>query len=742
MTSKDIASKVKDEVLDTYPQDGINIVIPAPDNYAFQLTSTSNELQALNQDNNDGMSIINLNDCERLLKQHYNISENATLIILKYEKMTGVGSEKSIQYEIYNPNDFKILNLYICENTDIDISIPIYVDEEIENLYYDLKDQGYDLFDRNSRFYIDICTPFQAENGADVLLVDRVYYFFSKVANLTICPSNCQYSSFSIEKKYLSCQCDVDNESIDLTNTEKFIGQLFYNLTDYILKYTSYKTMKCYKLVFSFKHFIKNAGSIILLILFLTYFGFFIYFLIKGLLPLKTNISKLLFDDNNVDNKLDPFFDYGTKSTKSAKSAKIKKISNNAKSTKSTKSTKSSKTTKSKLNSRQAKSTKGYNPPRRSLKNTLKINFGKKDRLIENKILASKQGINNNKSNNNSFIDVGKKDNTIKEEPDNKSNIVQTHSTKGNTNNNNDNNKKAIQINAGGVKSFYMNFNIGSSMKLKPKENSEDAKSEKTKKNRNKTRQVKFKEILESNSSMIENQMPKIEEELDDYELNHLGYLAALKLDKRNCCQIYCSLLKRDQNIMYTCITCNDYNLLYVKAAKFIFVLATLMAMNAFLFADKSFHKLFMSGVHYYFSYQVLQMSLSIIITYVVEVILCYVTFTDRYIYEIKSFHKNENNLDKIFKILKFVRNKLLAFFIVALVVVLFYWYLISAFCAVYPNTQKNYLIDCTISFAVFSIIPFFVYAISALLRVISLKDINKKRFKCLYKAGQTFPIF
>ena len=740
MTSNDIASKVKNEVLDTYPQDGINIVIPAPDNYGFQLTSTSNELQALNQENDNRMSVINLNDCERLLKEHYNISENATLIILKYEKLTGIGSEKSIQYEIYNPNNFELLNLSICENTDIDISIPIDVSEEIENLYYDLKNEGYDLFDRYNKFYIDICTPFQAENGADVLLVDRLHYFFSKVINLTVCPSNCQYSSFSIEKKYLSCQCDVDNENIDLVNPEKFIGKLLYNLTDYVLKYTSYKTMKCYKLVFSFKHFIKNAGSIILLVLFLVYFGFFIYFLSKGLLPLKTIISKLLFDEKNVDNKLSPFFDISAKSTKSAKSAKIKKISNNAKSTKSTKSTKSSKTTKSKLNSRQAKSTKGFNPPRRSLKNTLKINFGKKDRLIENKILASKQGNINNKSNNNSFIDVDKKDNTIKEEPDNKSNIIQTRSIKENNyNENNNNNNKAIQINAGGVKSFYLNFN---SMKLRPKENSEDAKSEKTQKKRNKIKQVKFKEILESNSSMIENQIPKLEEELDDYELNHLGYLAALKLDKRNCCQIYCSLLKRDQNIMYTCITCNDYNLLYAKVAKFVFVLATLMAMNAFLFADKSFHKLFMSGVHYYFSYQVLQISLSIIITYVVEVILCYVTFTDRYIYEIKSFHKNENNLDKIFKSLKFVRNKLLSFFIVALVVLLFYWYLISAFCAVYPNSQKIYLLDCTISFVVFSIIPFFVYAISTLFRVISLKDVNKKRFKCLYKVGQSFPIF
>jgi len=35
MTSNDIESKVKNEVLDTYPQDGISITIPAQDNFAF-----------------------------------------------------------------------------------------------------------------------------------------------------------------------------------------------------------------------------------------------------------------------------------------------------------------------------------------------------------------------------------------------------------------------------------------------------------------------------------------------------------------------------------------------------------------------------------------------------------------------------------------------------------------------------------------------------------------------------------
>ena len=59
--------------------------------------------------------------------------------------------------------------------------------------------------------------------------------------------------------------------------------------------------------------------------------------------------------------------------------------------------------------------------------------------------------------------------------------------------------------------------------------------------------------------------------------------------------------------------------------------------MNPLFFANKSFHKLFISGVHYYFEYQILQIFLSIIITSVLEVILCFLTKTDRHIYKINK---------------------------------------------------------------------------------------------------------
>jgi len=254
---------------------------------------------------------------------------------------------------------------------------------------------------------------------------------------------------------------------------------------------------------------------------------------------------------------------------------------------------------------------------------------------------------------------------------------------------------------------------------------------------------VRFKDALDSISSMIDKEPKKNEGIiLDDYELNHLDYLDALKMDNRNYCKIYCSILKRDQLVMNTFFACDDYNLYYIKAPKFIFILCTLMTMNAFLFNDKSFHKLFISGVNYYFNYQVLQIVLSVIITYVVEMALCYLTHTDKYVYEIKSLQKNEINSEQVFNILKRVRIKLITFYAIIFVILLFYWYSVSAFCAVYPNTQKIYLIDCLLSFIFLSLIPFITYAIVTIFRVISLRDRDKKRFNCLYKIGQLFPIF
>ena len=61
-------------------------------------------------------------------------------------------------------------------------------------------DQGYDPFNINDKFYREICTPYKSENGTDVLLDDREEFIYNSIANETICPDNCEYSSYYATK--------------------------------------------------------------------------------------------------------------------------------------------------------------------------------------------------------------------------------------------------------------------------------------------------------------------------------------------------------------------------------------------------------------------------------------------------------------------------------------------------------------------------------------------------------------
>ena len=77
------------------------------------------------------MTIIDLKDCENLLRQSYNIETSLPLIFLKYEKTSGLASGKNIQYEVYHPITFERLNLAKCseKNLDIEMAIPLELDD-------------------------------------------------------------------------------------------------------------------------------------------------------------------------------------------------------------------------------------------------------------------------------------------------------------------------------------------------------------------------------------------------------------------------------------------------------------------------------------------------------------------------------------------------------------------------------------------------------------------------------------
>ena len=268
-------------------------IIEGKDDFYFQLTSVEDELKSLESNNNsNNFSKIDLGTCENILKEKNNINENVSLLILKYEKITNISKDRNLQFEIYEPLNKTRLNLSICNNISIDIYIVI-LNEQLLTIYNQAKDLGYDIFDINSNFYQDICSTYTSPQGTDVLLSDRINYYFNN--EQTQCQPNCQFSEYSFEKQNLKCKCEIESDKINFEKNNFSYKNTYKSFYD-VLKYSNYKVLKCYNLAFSFNIFKNNRGNIIMIIFIAIFLILlFIYFL-KGITSFKMDISRNIFN--------------------------------------------------------------------------------------------------------------------------------------------------------------------------------------------------------------------------------------------------------------------------------------------------------------------------------------------------------------------------------------------------------------------------------------------------------------
>ena len=649
-SKEDILNKLRD-ILDTYPGKGAKLTIDINNGYAFQIKDSSKGEELTNTNN---LAVIDLGECEQKLKEHYHINSEQPLIILTYEKVTNKPSDKFIQYEVYNPITFQKLELSYCENTEISMYIPINLPEETINFYKDMMDQGYDPFNINDKFYREICTPYKSENGTDVLLDDREEFIYNSIVNEPLCPANCEYSSYFLDEKYVKCDCNVNTSGIDTLDLHHISGKNVYKSFVSTLKFSNYKVMICYNLVFNLKIFLHNYGSISTLILFLVYVIFIVYYAFKGITTLKINISKLMFESTKSSNE----------GIKIIPEENFKKNRNENK----RRSTNYSHKNKAKIE---------FPPKRNSTRKPTKATM----------IVKETEGVE--------FIPTKKDANKQKV----KRRSFKLHS-KAEKN-------KLIEQPAQNLKTSGEEIN-----EAKIKENEENEIKKKT--------QVK----------------------LDNFELNNLEYDQAWELDKRGFCTTYCSVLMREHLILLTFFSWKDYNLFHVKIERFFIAICTDMTLNGLFFIHESMHKKYTENEDFTFIQKLPQLLFTLLVSHALEVIICFFSMTDSAFYEIKSLPKTKENREKIVNIIDCVKNKLIGFYIFTFLLFLFYWYFISAFCAVYQNTQIIFLRDSGISFLISCIDPFIIYAFTCLLRAISLSKLFAKKLCCLYKLSDIIPFF
>ena len=221
-------------------------------------------------------------------------------------------------------------------------------------------------------------------------------------------------------------------------------------------------------------------------------------------------------------------------------------------------------------------------------------------------------------------------------------------------------------------------------------------------------------------------------ENLNDEELNSLEYNIAVFVDKRTYFQYYWSLLKKKQLILFTVLPANDYNLFSLKVGLFILSFSLYFTINGFFFDDSTMHKVTESNGKYDIIYQIPQILYSSIISAIINMLLKKLSLSEKSLLSLKQ----EKDLKRAKKISINIRRciivKFIIFFILSNILLLFFWYFISCFCAVYTNTQTVLIKDTMISFCLSMLYPFGINLLPGFLRIPALRD-EKKNSKYMY---------
>ena len=221
-----------------------------------------------------------------------------------------------------------------------------------------------------------------------------------------------------------------------------------------------------------------------------------------------------------------------------------------------------------------------------------------------------------------------------------------------------------------------------------------------------------------------------------DEELNRMNYEEALIYDKRSYWKYFWSLLKKKHMIILTFVSNDDYNVFLLKFSLFILSLALFFSINTLFFRDSTMHQIFTQHGKFNLIYQIPQILYSTMISFVMTLILKKLSLSQNEIINIKQ-EINQKLAQKLAEKAKScLRIKLYSFFLIGLFLLLFFWYYLAAFSAVYTNTQIHLIKDTLMSFVLSMSYPFIVNLIPGVFRLSALNN-AKKDGKCFYQTGQ-----
>ena len=216
--------------------------------------------------------------------------------------------------------------------------------------------------------------------------------------------------------------------------------------------------------------------------------------------------------------------------------------------------------------------------------------------------------------------------------------------------------------------------------------------------------------------------------EYSDDELNMLPYDLAIEYDKRNYWGYYLSLIKTKHNFIFSFFYDGDYNSKIIKIDLFIFSFTIFYTVNALFFTDDTMHEIYKNKGSFDLEYQLPKIIYSSLISIILNILFKRLALSEDQILDFKKI-KEKKDLDRITTaLIKKIKIKFFSYFILSFIFLLFFWYYLSMFCAIYVNTQIHLIKDTLISFGLSLCYPFAIYLIPGIFRIPSLSNRKNKR--------------
>ena len=199
--------------------------------------------------------------------------------------------------------------------------------------------------------------------------------------------------------------------------------------------------------------------------------------------------------------------------------------------------------------------------------------------------------------------------------------------------------------------------------------------------------------------------------------------------------------LKIKNKLIFAFCYNGDYNSKIIKIDLFFIIFASNYTINALFFNDDTMHNIYEKHGTFDISYELPKTAYSSLISLFLEMIIKKLALSNSGIIAFKQ-DKNKKTVNKrALHLEKTLAIKFCLYFIISSIFLLFFWYYISMFGAVYPNTQLYLLKDTLLSFGQSLILPFIINLIPGFFRIPALANRRIKR-KCLYYLSRILQIF